>query len=383
MKPFKAFIIIILLIMAPASAAPPAWQMSTFDPAQDMYDYTPFWPAVYAVEMPSGYAPTAGSCAAGATIVECAQHFQHSISSLGTAVSGKEPAISAAAADKYLRGDKTWVTFPDLFSGSYADLTNKPGAATISAAGFMSAADKLKLDGVASGATVNSTDSALLSRSNHTGSQAISTVTGLQSALDAKQVELVSGTSIRTVEGQALLGPGNVDLTKSDVGLASVDNTSDAAKPVSSPQQVAIDAKVDNSLTASTTIAPSKTAVAAGLALRPTVYLGSTVKTGVKMLAGQVITTGGVATYYLTDTGGAGGSALFANVYGETLDFEVNDSVNSYRYSWSLSGDRKTLTVTVTRSAPTGLIALLGLNLTSAPVPTPNGTAVRMTVWGD
>lgn len=51
-------------------------------------------------------------------------------------------------------------------------------AATTSAAGTMSAADKTKLDGVATGATANSTDAYLLSRANHTGTQAWSTITG-------------------------------------------------------------------------------------------------------------------------------------------------------------------------------------------------------------
>ncbi|MDH4566189.1 hypothetical protein E8E95_05810 [Pseudomonas sp. BN414] len=45
-------------------------------------------------------------------------------------------------------------------------------------------ADKAKLDGIAEGATVNDTDANLKSRANHTGTQAISTVTGLQAALD-------------------------------------------------------------------------------------------------------------------------------------------------------------------------------------------------------
>ena len=44
----------------------------------------------------------------------------------------------------------------------------------------------------------------------------------------------------RTVNGHAL--SSNVVITKSDVGLASVDNTSDVNKPVSNPQQAAIDA---------------------------------------------------------------------------------------------------------------------------------------------
>lgn len=48
--------------------------------------------------------------------------------------------------------------------------------------------EKSKLAGIATGATVNDTDANLKNRANHTGSQAISTVTGLQTALDSKQV---------------------------------------------------------------------------------------------------------------------------------------------------------------------------------------------------
>lgn len=48
-------------------------------------------------------------------------------------------------------------------------------------------ADKNKLDGVAVNATSNDTDANLKNRTNHTGTQAISTVSGLQAALDNKQ----------------------------------------------------------------------------------------------------------------------------------------------------------------------------------------------------
>lgn len=58
--------------------------------------------------------------------------------------------------------------------------------ATPSASGLMSAADKAKLDGIAPGATANSPDATLLNRANHTGAQSISTITGLQAALDGK-----------------------------------------------------------------------------------------------------------------------------------------------------------------------------------------------------
>lgn len=44
------------------------------------------------------------------------------------------------------------------------------------AAGFMTGADKTKLDGVAAGATANSTDAVLLARANHTGTQVAATI---------------------------------------------------------------------------------------------------------------------------------------------------------------------------------------------------------------
>ncbi len=62
-------------------------------------------------------------------------------------------------------------------------------AATAGSAGVLTAADKVKLDGVATGATANNTDANLLNRANHTGTQAVSTVTGLQATLDAKMAK--------------------------------------------------------------------------------------------------------------------------------------------------------------------------------------------------
>lgn len=62
----------------------------------------------------------------------------------------------------------------------------RPADATTSEAGLFTAAEKIKLAGVAASATQNQTDSHLLSRANHTGTQAIATVVGLQDALDSK-----------------------------------------------------------------------------------------------------------------------------------------------------------------------------------------------------
>lgn len=67
----------------------------------------------------------------------------------------------------------------------YSQLGHTHANATGATPGFLSTSDKTKLDGIAAGATANSTDAALRDRATHTGVQAISTVTGLQTALDA------------------------------------------------------------------------------------------------------------------------------------------------------------------------------------------------------
>ena len=67
-------------------------------------------------------------------------------------------------------------------------------AATTSAAGSMSSADKTKLDGIASGATANSSDATLLNRANHTGTQAANTITGLATVATSGAYADLSGT---------------------------------------------------------------------------------------------------------------------------------------------------------------------------------------------
>ena len=75
-----------------------------------------------------------------------------------------------------------------LIAGLQAALDGKVDAAPgmgLSEASFTTA-EKNKLAGVSAGATANATDAQLRDRATHTGTQAISTVAGLQSALDAR-----------------------------------------------------------------------------------------------------------------------------------------------------------------------------------------------------
>ena len=93
------------------------------------------------------------------------------------------------AAGKVLRIDGTGA--PAWASIAAGDLP----AATTSAAGSMSASDKTKLDGVATGATANATDAQLRDRSTHTGTQAVGTITGLATiATSGSATDLSAGT---------------------------------------------------------------------------------------------------------------------------------------------------------------------------------------------
>jgi len=100
-----------------------------------------------------------------------------------TKLDGIQAGAQVNVGTNLAQGTRTTTAVPVTSStGTGATL----GAATTSLAGVMTAADKTKLDGVATGATANATDAQLRDRATHTGSQAISTVTGLQTALDGK-----------------------------------------------------------------------------------------------------------------------------------------------------------------------------------------------------
>ena len=89
-----------------------------------------------------------------------------------------------------------------------------------------------------------------------------SQVTGLAADLAGKV------PTTRTVNGHALTG--DVTVAKSDLGLGSVDNTSDADKPISTATQAALDAKVSvaQAVNAQTgTAYTSATAGAAGVVI--------------------------------------------------------------------------------------------------------------------
>lgn len=106
-----------------------------------------------------------------------------------------------------------------------SDAAHTHSAATTSAAGFMSGADKTKLDGIATGANAythpESHPPSIIAQdaSNRFVTDAEKT------AWNAKQAALVSGTNIKTINGASLLGAGNMVIDSAataSVALATV-----------------------------------------------------------------------------------------------------------------------------------------------------------------
>lgn len=103
-----------------------------------------------------------------------------------------------------------------------ADRTFGISAATTTDPGSMSAADKTKLDGVAPGATANSSDATLLARANHTGIQDTATIN--VSATDRLIGRASAGAGaaeeiILTAAGRALIDDADSAAQRTTLGL--------------------------------------------------------------------------------------------------------------------------------------------------------------------
>lgn len=113
--------------------------------------------------------------------------------------------------------------------------------ATTNSDGWMSKADKAKLDGVQSNAY-------LLDRANHTGTQAIGTVSGLQTALDAKATQTALDNLAAASVAQADVGGGPNQVPSNQhlgalafmdaIGIVQAVQHTPDAKPGSSWKQV-------------------------------------------------------------------------------------------------------------------------------------------------
>ena len=133
--------------------------------------------------------------------------YSNFVKSGSGAKAGLVPAPSTTAGTtKYLREDGTWTTPPDT-NTTYS-------TATQSAQGLMSASDKTKLDGIATGANKTTVDSALSSTSTNPVQNKV-----INSALSGK-----ASTSVATSSANGLMS--STDKAKLDAITASADAVS-------------------------------------------------------------------------------------------------------------------------------------------------------------
>jgi hypothetical protein len=154
---------------------------STFPPSAHTHvaaDVTDFATAARAV-------PLTGYAAAGSRIaLAAADTVLGAFNKLGKWVADLAAVAFSGSASDLTAGTLPAARFDDTAHGTRAGGTLHP-AATTSVAGFMSGADKTKLDGVATGATANATDAALRDRATHTGTQLASTISDFATAVAA------------------------------------------------------------------------------------------------------------------------------------------------------------------------------------------------------
>lgn len=165
-------------------------------------------------------------------------------------------AAHVAAADphtQYLTGTEADAAYAPI-SHVGAGGTAHANAVASGAAGFMTGADKAKLDGVSPGATANSTDATLLARANHTGTQPSSTISDFDSASRAQtEAELVAGTNVT-------ITPSGVGATRQLTISAAGGGGSTNLSTTTSPTTLTV-----NSDTGTDAVLPAATGAVAGV----------------------------------------------------------------------------------------------------------------------
>ena len=152
------------------------------------------------------------------------------ITALGTVIK----AVYEAEPNTNVFSDADQTKLDGIEAGATADQTGAEiKAAYEGEANAFTDAQFTKLAGIATGATANSSDATLLNRVNHTGTQSISTVTGLQTALDGKVTGPGSATDNAIVRFDSTTGAlvQNSNLLVSDAGELTLPTITSPATP--------------------------------------------------------------------------------------------------------------------------------------------------------
>lgn len=154
--------------------------------------------------------------------------------------------------------------------------------------------------------------------------------TDLQTALDAKV------PTTRTINSQPL--SGDITLTKSNIGLSNVDNTSDASKPVSTATQTALDLKANlaSPTLSGTPLAPTAASTTNNTQIATTAFVKSAAPKYFGIACSDLttaLTTGTTKAYFDIPAGftvtEVKASVLTAQSSGSILTIDINESGTS------------------------------------------------------
>jgi hypothetical protein len=143
---------------------------------------------------------------------------------------------------------------------------------------------------------------------------------------------LVGRATTDTLTNKTLTSPvinTPTGITKSDVGLANVDNTSDANKPISTATQTALDAKLA-SATAASTYAPLASPTFTGTVTLPANTISQSMmgddSVGTNEIGGLAVTTEKIAALAVTEGKIADGAVTSVKIANDTI---VNADINT------------------------------------------------------
>lgn len=161
-----------------------------------------------------------------ADVIPSHGHAMGDVAGLDAALGAKEASIAAGATTQYFRGDKTWRTFmTDVRATVLTGLSTATNAVITASDTVLSALGKLQKQVSDNLTTLTShtgntsnphgvTKAQVgLGNVDNTADSAKPVSTAQQTALDTKQATLVSGTNIKTVNGNSLLGGGDLSIT--------------------------------------------------------------------------------------------------------------------------------------------------------------------------
>lgn len=141
----------------------------------------------------------------GAVWIDPTARANHSGTQAAATITGLAAVATSGSAADLVAGVLPAARFDDTAHGTRSGGTLHAVAVAAGAAGFMTGADKTKLDGVAAGATANSTDLFLLARGNHSGTQLAATISNFDTQVRTSTIaQMAAPLAAVNIGGQLL-----------------------------------------------------------------------------------------------------------------------------------------------------------------------------------